>query len=579
MTVYDAAGRPLPLGRRLGGGGEGEVHLVAGRTDRAVKVFHPRRLTSELTRKLAVMQRRRPADPNWATRRHRSFAWVDELVFGDAQARACTGYAMPAVETDRFLQAHAYYDTADRVQRFGGEFTWRHLLASAFNLATAVAALHAEGHRVGDVRETNVLVAPNALVTLVDCDSFEVHGDGGEIFPTRVGTVEYMPPELLNGGPAKAPDRLAADRFGLAVLIFRFLMLGAHPYQARGAAVDAAPSTEAKIRLGRFAFGSERHDLKPPDFAPRWEALPPALRDLFRRAFVTGHRSPEARPAAEEWALALDREGGCLRTCRANPLHRYGGHLRSCPWCAMSRRGRPDPFPAVPRLGAQLPMEAPGAAPSDSERRTWFLSHALLAGVDGPPGDLERAYLRRLGAQIGLGSAETIALTDLGAGVAKSQRQAPQRRARPSVWLVPWALLAAAAGFAAPLLAPPILALAVLPGLSLAGQAHLHLAGGGRHARLLLAAVPRGLQAPLQSLQHLVPGLLPFGLLAAAVAFARPWLPVVPADLLVRGGGAACDLVILGTVWLAAREPADQFLSGLRSASLLANDVIRRRLR
>ena len=526
MNLYDGAGRPLVIGDRLGGGGEGEVFRLRGRPDRAVKVFHPRRMTSELARKLQVMLDRRPEDPNWSTRRHRSFAWVEELAYGDPGRRECAGYVMPAVDLDLFRQAHCSYDTADRVRRFGGEFTWRHLVAAAFNLASCVAALHAEGHRIGDVRETNVLVAPNALVTLVDCDSFEVHGAGGEVFPTRVGTLEYLPPELQGSDLGRAGDRLHADRFGLAVLVFQFLMLGAHPFQARGAAVEAVPATEGKIRLGLFPYEGSRRDLRPPDFAPSWTIVPPALRALFRRAFVAGHASPDRRPAAAEWVAALDAAGAGLKTCRSNPHHRFGAHLRGCPWC----RARADPFPALPRLGAQLPQPAAGGGPSPAERRFWLRTHIELAEADGELTASEQAYLGKLGAHLGLRSREVAAL------LAEPRQPAPKEppasvrrdRWRPVAAAAPLGLVAAAAGFAEPLVAPAVIGLVLIPALALADE---------RPSWLL--AVPRAAQLVFRTLEHLVPVLLPAVAVLAVTTF------LVHVALLQRGAGA------LGAAWFA----------------------------
>lgn len=549
MTLYDSSGRSLALGERLGGGGEGEVHRLGDRPDRAVKVFHPRRMTVELARKLQVMRDRRPEDPNWSTRRHRSFAWVEDLAYGDPQRRACAGYVMPAVDLDLFRQAHCSYDSQDRVRRFGGEFTWRHLLAAAFNLASCVAALHAEGHRVGDVRETNVLVAPNALVTLVDCDSFEVHGPRGEVFPTRVGTLEYLPPELQGVDLGSSGDRLAADRFGLAVLIFQFLMLGAHPFQARGRAVDSVPSTDGKIKLGLFPYGSGRRDLRPPEFAPPWAIVPPELRALFRRAFVDGHSRPERRPAAADWAAALDRAGGALRTCRSNPHHRFGAHLRSCPWCRL----RPDPFPALPRLGAQVPQPAAGPGPTPAERRFWLRSHVELAEADGELTAAEQAYLGKLGDHLGLRS------RDVAAVLAEPRPPAPKaepargrrERLREVAIVAPLVLVAAGAGFAAPLAAPVILALLVLPALALAAERPSWVVAG-----------PRALQLVFRTLEHLVPALLP----AAALLLTTTLLLHLP--LLQRGAGALSAGLLTGWAGFGGGE---HFEAVRRTAAAIAS--------
>ena len=54
------------------------------------------------------------------------------------------------------------------------QFDRRYLLRTARNLAAAISALHSSGYVAGDLNESNILVTPTALVTLIDTDSFQV---------------------------------------------------------------------------------------------------------------------------------------------------------------------------------------------------------------------------------------------------------------------------------------------------------------------------------------------------------------------------------------------------------------------
>ena len=116
------------------------------------------------------------------------------------------------------------------------QFDRRYLLRTARNLAAALSALHSSGYVAGDLNESNVLVTPTALVTLIDTDSFQVREDrewksGASLCP--VGKPEYTPPEL-QGKPLSEVMRLPDhDAFGLAVLIFQLLMEGSHPFRAQ----------------------------------------------------------------------------------------------------------------------------------------------------------------------------------------------------------------------------------------------------------------------------------------------------------------------------------------------------------
>ena len=76
-------------------------------------------------------------------------------------------------------------------------FHYGYLLRTARNLAAAFRALHARGYVIGDVHQSDVLVADSALVTIVGADSFQVRDPAsGLVYPGIVGKSEFTPPEL-----------------------------------------------------------------------------------------------------------------------------------------------------------------------------------------------------------------------------------------------------------------------------------------------------------------------------------------------------------------------------------------------
>jgi len=105
--------------------------------------------------------------------------------------------------------------------------------------------------------------------------------------------------------------------------------------------------------------------------APPFELLPPRIRDLFVQCFNLGHTEPGRRPAAAVWQAALLEAEASLTACAANPQHRYGNHLRACPWCERREMlDGIDPFPSLESLkrrffarqrlrGRPLPRPAP----------------------------------------------------------------------------------------------------------------------------------------------------------------------------------------------------------------------------
>jgi DNA-binding helix-hairpin-helix protein with protein kinase domain len=346
----------------LGAGGEARVFALPGDVERVAKIY--RNPSEERARKIARMIAHPPLlgpDPEGAVR----LAWPQEAVV-DEEGRP-VGFLMARAEGPRIFE---FYNPVTRRAQ-APLFHYGLLHRTAVNLAAAFAALHARSYRVGDVNESNILVAPEGAVTLVDTDGFQVPDPCG-IFRSGVGRPEFTPPEL-QGMAFAAVDRTPAhDHFGLGVLLFLLLMEGTHPFAVRvaGSATEPPP-LEERIRAGMFPYAGSRPrraGCMPPRLAPSFGVLHPALRALFERCFVDGHQDPSARPAATEWRDALAAAQGELRRCDLNPQHRFGAHLGDCPWCERTRllRGR-DPFPATveaARLTPARARRAPAAAPA-----------------------------------------------------------------------------------------------------------------------------------------------------------------------------------------------------------------------
>jgi len=331
--LFDVQGRPLGLATPLDRGGEAEIYQVSGQaTDSflVAKIYHPQHRTAERRRKLELMIADPPDDPERA-RGHASIAWPGELVV-DARG-AFLGFLMPGIDTGTTRKLVDVYN----VSSYPKGLTWADLLLVARNLAVALAALHHKGYVVGDLNESNLLVARNDLITFVDCDSMQVRDNAtGQVFRCPVGKGEYSPPEL-QGVSFGAVDRTPeSDAFALAVMISQLLLLGRHPF-----AGGSSPRVEDNIlRQDSFLLNGGQ----PPAGTPPPNVLPTQLQDLFFRCFREGHADPRRRPTADDWADALDAAHRNLRTCQRSQVHRYSGHLVDCPWCRYEQDYGFDPF-------------------------------------------------------------------------------------------------------------------------------------------------------------------------------------------------------------------------------------------
>jgi DNA-binding helix-hairpin-helix protein with protein kinase domain len=190
---------------------------------------------------------------------------------------------------------------------------------------------------VGDLREKNILVDDCGQICLVDCDSFQIIDEKNKrFFASQTYTPAYLAPEWI-GKDLSTINRRTNDHFALAVWIFQMLMNGMHPYQARGGRASQAPSLTEKIKLGTYPYGSGRR-LQPPQAAPDFNRVPRSIRRLFEASFVKGHKHPDSRPEAMDYAKVLKREIGRLKSCRKNSRHKYSGDLGTCPFCQKGTR-------------------------------------------------------------------------------------------------------------------------------------------------------------------------------------------------------------------------------------------------
>ncbi len=177
-------------------------------------------------------------------------------------------------------------------------------------------------------------------------------------------------------------------------------MDGCEPYAAVGSLVDDAHETTAKIRKGYFAYPGQIRGLKPPDYAPQYDLVPPAVRDAFYACFVDGHKDPKRRPKAEQWFKLLDVERSKVLACKMSASHFYSGHLRRCPWCEAAASTCTDPFPAPVQLGQQIALTEPvGSAPIE-DRIAYLRTQMTALLADGIFAPSEKQYVGDLGLRL-----------------------------------------------------------------------------------------------------------------------------------------------------------------------------------
>ncbi|MFT7581570.1 MAG: DNA-binding helix-hairpin-helix protein with protein kinase domain [Myxococcota bacterium] len=348
-------GRPgaVRLSQELGAGGEARVYALPGHPDRVAKIYH--RPDPAKAAKLEAMLRNPPEEPD---PERPAVIWPVALVDrAGSKRQEFRGFTMPRVDG----MASIFEVLNPSVRRQNTPlFGWRSLVQAARNTAVVMARVHAIGHVIGDLNESNVLVDATARIAIVDTDSFQVRDRvTGQLHRCPVGKPEYTAPELQGVAFRDVDQTPVHDHFALAVLIFQLLMEGTHPfagvYQGRG----EPPTMAARIAAGMLPGRSDARLSWMPAMPPIG-LLGSMLTGLFERCFQRGHGTPSLRPTAAEWVDALTAFEKDLIACTENPQHAYGLHVDGCPWCARrDALGGRDPFPSLADVRRQSHLAPP----------------------------------------------------------------------------------------------------------------------------------------------------------------------------------------------------------------------------
>jgi len=359
-----ATGARVVLGPEVGRGGEGAVYEVAGSPDLVAKIYTDGRADD----------RREKIEAMVAAGLHRRAAHISfpvDVLLDDK--RRFVGFTMRRIKGARPI--HQLWGSRDRQEKFP-DASVTFMVRVAGNAARAVGELHQAGCVIGDINESGFLVTDQATVVLIDSDSIQVTA-GSRVFPCVVGTPQYLPPEhqAINQRQlgTRAPNH---DNFGLAVMIFRLLMAGTHPFMGKWNGPGDPPALPKWIEEFRYAYGADAARMKigPQPAAPPVDWLSDEIRSAFDQAF--GKSGAQTRPTAADWIGLLDRFEKDLVPCGRSRFHQHRPGMRSCPWCDTEKaRGKalfgapPSPPPPPPPNFKQQPFNPPPPGPGPAMPR------------------------------------------------------------------------------------------------------------------------------------------------------------------------------------------------------------------
>jgi DNA-binding helix-hairpin-helix protein with protein kinase domain len=169
------------------------------------------------------------------------------------------------------------------------------------NFIDAVSFLHNKNVYIGDFNLNNVLCDPkSSSISLIDCDSYQLSMNG-KLFPCLVGSPDLTPLEHHGLDFRKVVRTAESDAFSLAIILFKCLMLGRHPYDIVG-----GEDPVSNMRNGIFPYGKGTRGLPPGAWYNIWSHMPYRLKELFIKNFTEGAKKPLLRPSLSKWKEALE---------------------------------------------------------------------------------------------------------------------------------------------------------------------------------------------------------------------------------------------------------------------------------
>ncbi len=315
------------------GGAAGKIYLVQGYPNLVAKVFHTKNRSSTNRQKLEAMLLNPPNFPPAVKDgvEYVQIAWPVAVL--DDENGFCVGYLMPLIKMDEAVSLDHLMQKAIR-KKLGLTEKYSHRVFAAYNVASMVAALHSVGHYIVDLKPSNVSVyKDNMMVAMIDCDGFSIRGDKGTRYPAEFVSEEYIYPE----GMALSCDEMGEeqDKFALAVMVFKLLNNGIHPFSGVPRKDVDMLTIQNRIEQYHYAYGLWPDTYQAPHPYSIHEYFDKATLEMFERAFTKGGK----RPTAEEWKDHLKKLLHTLKPCKKNPDHAYFT-AKGCGLCVAEERFR-----------------------------------------------------------------------------------------------------------------------------------------------------------------------------------------------------------------------------------------------
>ena len=268
-------GEVINIGSVIGNGGEGRVYscdYVEGGVPYVVKIYHDGQLNKLRLKKLAKMENRQI--------RYQGLIWPEKEVF-TMEGRPA-GYLMKKADGKPLS---SIFDSDESVCEYFPDWKRSDLVKLAIDVLEKIQYLHLFGIIIGDLRLKNIIISKTGEISFVDMDSAQIDN-----LPCPTGFPDFTPPELQKVAFRKQLRTFSNESFSCAVLAFKILFCGLHPYDQR----NGADSIEEEISSLSFPYpAADCMDLSRIPmgaYAEMWKHTPNQMQYLFRQYFKEGER-------------------------------------------------------------------------------------------------------------------------------------------------------------------------------------------------------------------------------------------------------------------------------------------------
>ncbi|MBO4294739.1 MAG: hypothetical protein J5896_04770 [Alphaproteobacteria bacterium] len=322
----------IALGNMLNkGGAAGKIYACPMYPDMVAKIFHDRSKSKTNRQKLEAMIQNKPNIPirEENGKKYVQIAWPEAVLEDDEGF--CTGYLMPLINTDEAVSLdHLMQKAVRQKEHLSEKYTDR--LTAALNVTGMVMALHQCGHHIVDLKPANVSVyKDNMFVAIYDCDGFSINGQSAR-YPAEFVSEEYIYPEGMHENPEDMGEE--QDKFALAVIIFKLLNNGIHPFSGTlRNKEDEKTDIQTRIEQYHYAYGMWPDKYQAPHPYSMHEYFDKSTLDMFERAFSKNGK----RPTAKEWFQHLNYLCTILQPCKKDKNHFYFTN-KGCGLCAVEQK-------------------------------------------------------------------------------------------------------------------------------------------------------------------------------------------------------------------------------------------------